>query len=144
MDGEDTTLLVMDTWEAEKLVWHSRQDGGGRGAEEDLLEIWQPTPVFLPGRIPWTEEPGGLQSLGRTESDTTERLNTAAALRLVPDSCLLVGHHRAGTGQGPLNHSSSAAPKPEEPNDPDPVFAVYSPPPDSIPGCASNPANLLS
>lgn len=28
MDGEDTTLLVMDTWEAEKLVWHSRQDGG--------------------------------------------------------------------------------------------------------------------
>ena len=39
---------------------------------------WQPTPVFLPGesremathpsvlawRIPWTEEPGGLQSLG--------------------------------------------------------------------------------
>lgn len=29
MDGEDTTLLVMDTWEAEKLVWHSRQDLGG-------------------------------------------------------------------------------------------------------------------
>ena len=24
----------------------------------------QPTPVFLPGRIPWTEEPGGLQSIG--------------------------------------------------------------------------------
>ena len=23
----------------------------------------QPTPVFLPGRIPWTEEPGGLQSI---------------------------------------------------------------------------------
>ena len=22
---------------------------------------WQPTPVFLPGKIPWTEEPGGLQ-----------------------------------------------------------------------------------
>ena len=21
---------------------------------------WQPTPVFLPGEIPWTEEPGGL------------------------------------------------------------------------------------
>ena len=25
---------------------------------------WQPTSVFLPGRIPWTEEPGGLQSIG--------------------------------------------------------------------------------
>ena len=23
----------------------------------------QPTPVFLPGKIPWTEEPGGLQSM---------------------------------------------------------------------------------
>ena len=25
---------------------------------------WQPTPVFLPGELPWTEEPGGLQSMG--------------------------------------------------------------------------------
>ena len=23
---------------------------------------WQPTPVFLPGASPWTQEPGGLQS----------------------------------------------------------------------------------
>ena len=25
---------------------------------------WQPTPVFLPGESPWTEELGGLQSMG--------------------------------------------------------------------------------
>ena len=25
---------------------------------------WQPTPVFLPGESPWTEEPGGLQLMG--------------------------------------------------------------------------------
>ena len=25
---------------------------------------WQPTPVLLPGKSPWTEGPGGLQSLG--------------------------------------------------------------------------------
>ena len=25
---------------------------------------WQPTPVFLPGKIPWTKEPGGLQPVG--------------------------------------------------------------------------------
>ena len=25
---------------------------------------WQPTPVILPGEIPWTEEPGGLNSMG--------------------------------------------------------------------------------
>ena len=26
------------------------------------IRKWQPTPVFLPGKIPWTEEPGSLQS----------------------------------------------------------------------------------
>ena len=25
---------------------------------------WQPTPVSLPGKIPWTEGPGRLQSVG--------------------------------------------------------------------------------
>ena len=30
------------------------------------MRAWQPTPVFLPGEPPWTEEPGGLWS------DTTE------------------------------------------------------------------------
>ena len=34
---------------------------------------WQPTSVFLPGGIPWTEEPGGLYSpWGRKESHATE------------------------------------------------------------------------
>ena len=36
---------------------------------------WQPTPVFLPGESPWTEEPGGLQSTGLQEVDTTEWLS---------------------------------------------------------------------
>ena len=26
------------------------------------LRAWQPTPVFLPGKSPWTEVPGRLQS----------------------------------------------------------------------------------
>ena len=32
---------------------------------------WQPSPVFLPGESPRTEEPGGLQSVGsqRVEHD---------------------------------------------------------------------------
>ena len=29
---------------------------------------------ILAWKIPWTGEPGGLQSMGRTESDTTEQL----------------------------------------------------------------------
>ena len=33
--------------------------------------------VFLYGDSPWTEEPGGLQSMGYKELDTTERLSTA-------------------------------------------------------------------
>ena len=35
--------------------------GLGRSPGE---EKWQATPVFLPGRIPWTEGPGGLQNMG--------------------------------------------------------------------------------
>ena len=31
---------------------------------------WQPTPVFLPGEPPWTEEPGRLQSMGVAKSWT--------------------------------------------------------------------------
>ena len=32
---------------------------------------WQPFPVLLPGKIPWTEEPDGLHSpWGRKNSDT--------------------------------------------------------------------------
>ena len=33
---------------------------------------------ILAWRIPWTEEPGGLQSMGSQESDTIERLRTRA------------------------------------------------------------------
>ena len=32
---------------------------------------------ILAWRIPWTEEPGGLQSIELQESDTTEQLSTA-------------------------------------------------------------------
>ena len=34
--------------------------------------------TILAWRIPWTEEPGGLQSTGCKESDTTERLHFQA------------------------------------------------------------------
>ena len=32
---------------------------------------WQPTPVFLPGKIPWTEDPGGVTVHEIAESDMT-------------------------------------------------------------------------
>ena len=42
--------------------------------QEDLLEEGMAThSSILASRIPWTEEPGGLQSIGFQEQDTTER-----------------------------------------------------------------------
>ena len=44
---------------------------------EDPLEEGMATHSSIPAwRIPWTEEPGGLQSMGPQESDTTEQLST--------------------------------------------------------------------
>ena len=40
----------------------------------------------LAWRIPWTEEPGGLQTMGSQRVNTTERLSTASAgdMGLIP------------------------------------------------------------
>ena len=43
---------------------------------------WQPAPVFLPGKTPWAEEPGRLESRGHKELDVTECLGTAQQLEL--------------------------------------------------------------
>ena len=44
---------------------------------EDLLEEDMATHSSIPAwRIPWTEEPGRLQSMGHKELDMTERLST--------------------------------------------------------------------
>ena len=40
---------------------------------------WLPTPILLPWGIPWTEEPGGLQSMG-SQSQTTERPSLSLSL----------------------------------------------------------------
>ena len=53
-----------------------------------------PRSSTLAWKIPWTEEPGGLQSMGSLESDTTERLHFHFSL-----SCI-------GEGKGcPLQYS---------------------------------------
>ena len=36
---------------------------------------WHPTPVLLPGKIPWTEEPDRLQSMGSLRVGHDERLH---------------------------------------------------------------------
>ena len=42
---------------------------------------WKPTPVFLPGESPWTQEPGGLQSMGsqRVRYNCMTKLSTVGS-----------------------------------------------------------------
>ena len=41
-----------------------RRGSNPRVGKVPRRRAWQPTPVFLPGESPWTEEPGGLQCIG--------------------------------------------------------------------------------
>ena len=51
---------------------------------------WQPAPVFLPGELLWTEEPGGLQSMESQRVGYTELLSTAHTLLSHKKECILV------------------------------------------------------
>ena len=52
------------------------------------------TPSSVPAwEIPWTEEPGGLQSTGSQESDTAKRLNN----NKIPSKSLRVERHSKKT-----------------------------------------------
>ena len=46
----------------------------------------------LAWRIPWTEEPGGLQSMGQKEPDTTERLTLSHSILPMFWEILIVTH----------------------------------------------------
>ena len=62
--------------------------------QEDLLEKGMTThSSILTWRIPWTEKPGGLQSMGHKEVDTTELLT----LSLLLGYAYLAGFHSAGS-----------------------------------------------
>ena len=53
-------------------------------AQEDPLEKEMATQSsILAWRIPWTEEPGGLQTMGLQESDTIERHNKNRELKRI-------------------------------------------------------------
>ena len=55
---------------------------GSLGWEDPLEEGMATHSSILAWRIPWTEEPGGLQSMGHKESDMTERLSTHTTLSI--------------------------------------------------------------
>ena len=47
---------------------------------------------ILAWRIPWTEEPGGLQSTGRKEPDTTEQLHSLRFRSMTTPRPITVAH----------------------------------------------------
>ena len=57
-------------------------------------------------KIPWTEEPGGLQSMGSLESDTTEQFHLHFSLSCIgegngnPLQCSCLENHRDGKPGG--------------------------------------------
>ena len=58
---------------------------------EDLLEKGMAThSSILAWRIPWTEKPGGLQTMGSQKSDTTERLTHNTQQRMLLNGLQMV------------------------------------------------------
>ena len=64
-------------------------------------------PSRLAWRIPWTEEPGRLQSTGRRESDRTKRLSTRAHCLL--SSTLCTRKRRPGSDSDPSEEGCPGA-----------------------------------
>ena len=68
------------------MVEKSVCNAGDVGQEDPLEKGMATYSSILAWRIPWTEEPGGPQSMGLQESDTTERLILSA---LIVNLCAL-------------------------------------------------------
>ena len=61
--GEKKHINILCGSDGKEFSWNE----GDLGLISELGRTpgeWQPTPVFLPGESPWTEKPGGLQSMG--------------------------------------------------------------------------------
>ena len=65
------------------------------GQEDPLEEEWQPTPVFLPGLIPWTAKPGRLQSMGlqRVRHDWSDWTCTHSYTHTYINICICIFTH---------------------------------------------------
>ena len=84
---------------------------------EDWRRAQQPTPVFVPGESPWTEKPGGLQSMGlqRVRHDWATKHSTApqkwsywdqTGVNSSPD---IVTSHLCDPGEGKLLFRASVS-----------------------------------
>jgi len=60
-------------------------------------KAWEPTPVFLPAESPWTEEPGGLQSIGSQR--VGHNLGTRGLRSGIRQECFLTTPIKHGIGK---------------------------------------------
>ena len=75
---------------------------------------------ILPWEIPWTEEPGRLQSMGSQESETTEQLNDrndtlnyVETLRHTCEHCSAISRYKSWAAQmREKSHPYREAPRP--------------------------------
>ena len=76
MDVLCTTAIRLSWWLTQQRMYlQCRRPGfNPRVGKIPWRRAWQPTPVFLPGESPWTEEPGGLQPMGSQRVAQSMRL----------------------------------------------------------------------
>ena len=79
--------------------WKSHKKGGLEPWVRKIpwRRAWQPTPVFLPGESPWTEEPGGLQSTWSQSWTWLKQISTHARKRDAERSARYVGRSPSST-----------------------------------------------
>ena len=64
--------MLYEVSKCKAFACNAGDPGSISGWEDHLEEEMATHSSVLAWRIPWTEEPGGLQSMGHKESDTTE------------------------------------------------------------------------
>ena len=69
------------------------------GREDPLEQEMATHSSILAWRIPWAEKPGGLQSMGRKESDTAELASTT---KICPQPSYQLSTHKTGGLKGLL------------------------------------------
>ena len=75
--GDPVTKLGFPAGSTSKEpAWNAADLGSIPGWEDSLEKGMATHSSILAWRIPWTEEPGGLQCMGCKEPDTTERQTT--------------------------------------------------------------------
>ena len=58
------TMGFLGGSDGKESAWNAGDPGLITVGKIPWRRTWQPTPVFLPEEFPWSEEPGGLQSMG--------------------------------------------------------------------------------